>query len=161
VWYAVFRWLIQSEPLFRSQAKSPNVLVMSALTALCKSVVEASSLVSSLSVHYGPVASVAGAASMARNFVLSANDKDRMDSATASVKEAVLSFKTALSAAESLQRMTTAALEGLREALKPISFSDTISEKKEQFFEGSREWLFAELKAWSEDAGSKKVRPSS
>ncbi len=152
----VFRWLIQSEPLFRSQARSPNVLVMSALTALCKSVVEASGLVSSLSGHYGPITSVRGAASAARNFVLSAEDKDRLAKATAGVKEAVMSFKTALPATESLQRITCAALDALRELLKPISFDYAISTKREQFFEGSREWLFAELKAWSEDVASKK-----
>ena len=151
-----FRWLIQSEPLFRSQARSPNVLVMSALTALCKSVVEASGLVSSLSGHYGPITSVTGVASAARNFALSADDKDRLDKATAGVKEAVMSFKTALPAAECLQRITSAALDALREFLKPISFDYAISTKREQFFEGSREWLFAELKAWSEDVASKK-----
>ena len=82
--------------------------MVSALTALCKSVVEASSLVSALVAPLQfPALSVAGAASMARNFELSSADKNKMDKATAGVKEAMLAFKASNVVRGAIQKFIT------------------------------------------------------
>jgi hypothetical protein len=137
------------------------------LNKLCSAIVDASNLISLLSKYYiaepasSSIPSYSSTSKIAstllrkvvfagRNFTLSDVDSNNISSAETAIKEALESFKSSLSAVNSVQNFKST-LSELDKALRPVDFTETRRRYLLKYCSGSREWLYEELISWLDD----------
>lgn len=163
----MYSWVTIIAPNILDQSSRLNDLQVLSLNKLCSAIVDASNLISIMSNYYSAESTDSSLPSYSssskvtntllrkvvvagRNFTLSDVDSNNISSAQTAIKEALESFKSSLSAVNSVQNFKST-LSELDKALKPVDFTETRRRHLLKYCSGSREWLYEELISWLDD----------